>query len=472
MPYNYISELPTNVREMYSAKAQRAFLSAFNSVMDKTNDEQRAFAAANAAAKVVDGKVQKEGEISLIDEFEKKFIEAEWTKAYINDLPDSSFAYIEPGGEKDEGGKTIPRSLRHFPYKGADGKIDPPHLRNALARAPQSPFGDKAMPKLRTAAKAQGIGEFAKESDLREANFHFQGYFEEGRIEPELRKADVTVIRPGLSSNGFYYSPKVLAGLVSLMENAPAFANHETKSEIKERGTRDIRDIVGWYQDPRQEGDGSIKATLNFSPHADWLVRLIEANPALVGLSINAKGTASSGKTPEGKTAVIAESFTKLYSTDIVTEAGAGGEVVRMIASADIPENEEKEVEDLDIKDLTIDMLKAERPDLINAIEKSFSSGEEDKEEVEKVKEELEEAKKKISDYEEKETEAKINESIAKAEIPEPLRDHFKKMVDPKGDLEEQAKEFKEAIGRLLKPEKKNDPPAASSKDRKRNFLI
>lgn len=61
---------------------------------------------------------------------------AKWSRAYINDLPDSHFLYIEPGGKKDSEGKTVPRSLRHLPYKDANGKIDIPHLRNAIARAP------------------------------------------------------------------------------------------------------------------------------------------------------------------------------------------------------------------------------------------------------------------------------------------------------------------------------------------------
>jgi hypothetical protein len=78
---------------------------------------------------------------------------AEMSAASINDLPDSAFAYIEPGGSKDESGKTVPRSKRHFPIH------DAAHVRNALARAPQSPFGAKAMPKIRAAAKKFGIGE-------------------------------------------------------------------------------------------------------------------------------------------------------------------------------------------------------------------------------------------------------------------------------------------------------------------------
>jgi HK97 family phage prohead protease len=73
------------------------------------------------------------------------------TSAAINDLPDSVFAYIEPGGQKDSSGKTIPRSKRHFPVH------DEAHARNALARAPQSPFGKQAMSKILSACRKFGI---------------------------------------------------------------------------------------------------------------------------------------------------------------------------------------------------------------------------------------------------------------------------------------------------------------------------
>ena len=63
-----------------------------------------------------------------------------------NALPDSDFAYIEPGGTVKDG-MTSPRNKRHFPIQ------DAAHVRNALARASQSPFGAKAMPKIRAAAK-------------------------------------------------------------------------------------------------------------------------------------------------------------------------------------------------------------------------------------------------------------------------------------------------------------------------------
>ena len=87
--------------------------------------------------------------------------DSEWSTAQVNDLPDSSFAYIEPGGSKDSDGKTVPRDKRHLPYKGADGKPDAPHVRNALARLDQTDVPDaakaEAKGRLSSAAKALGI---------------------------------------------------------------------------------------------------------------------------------------------------------------------------------------------------------------------------------------------------------------------------------------------------------------------------
>lgn len=78
---------------------------------------------------------------------------AQWTTAYINDLPDSAFLYIESGGEKDDEGKTVPRSLRHFPVKDADGKVDLPHLRNAIAQAPKADLPADVIEKVQAKAR-------------------------------------------------------------------------------------------------------------------------------------------------------------------------------------------------------------------------------------------------------------------------------------------------------------------------------
>lgn len=91
---------------------------------------------------------------------------ADWSTAYKNSLPDSSFAYIEPGGHKDSEGKTEPRSLRHFPYKDASGKVDLGHVRKITQLAPKSKVPDAI--KSRVIAMAERILKSKSMSELME----------------------------------------------------------------------------------------------------------------------------------------------------------------------------------------------------------------------------------------------------------------------------------------------------------------
>jgi uncharacterized protein len=63
--------------------------------------------------------------------------DAVWKSSYVNALPDSAFLYIEPGGTKDEHGRTD-GAHRHFPYRDDTGAIDLVHVRDAIGRIPQS----------------------------------------------------------------------------------------------------------------------------------------------------------------------------------------------------------------------------------------------------------------------------------------------------------------------------------------------
>lgn len=101
-------------------------------------------------------------------------LKAVWSTAMINDLPDSSFLYVEPGGTKDGEGKTVPRSKRYFPYKDSSGNIDLPHLRNAIARIPQSGLSAALKEKLQSRAQrilaAQGQKKRTEEASAEERN--------------------------------------------------------------------------------------------------------------------------------------------------------------------------------------------------------------------------------------------------------------------------------------------------------------
>ena len=76
---------------------------------------------------------------------------AELSASERDNLPDSAFAYIEPGGTKDASGRTTPRSLRHFPVH------DKAHADNAAVRIAQgAQFGKEALPKVKAAQKKFG----------------------------------------------------------------------------------------------------------------------------------------------------------------------------------------------------------------------------------------------------------------------------------------------------------------------------
>lgn len=80
-------------------------------------------------------------------------IRAVWSTAYQNDLPNSSFAYVEPNAGDD-------KSKRHLPYKDADGKPDAAHVKAALSRLDQTdiPASAKASAKKKLQAAAKELG--------------------------------------------------------------------------------------------------------------------------------------------------------------------------------------------------------------------------------------------------------------------------------------------------------------------------
>ncbi|GEM_PF-3336569 len=111
--------------------------------------------------------------IAAVNESESE----KWTVEYINDLPDSAFLYIEPGGEKDEEGKTVPRRLRHLPYRDKENKIDLEHLRNAIVRLSQENTGK------------DWLTDDLREKLLSKARALLKSYNKEEKSEMELEQA-------------------------------------------------------------------------------------------------------------------------------------------------------------------------------------------------------------------------------------------------------------------------------------------
>ena len=85
--------------------------------------------------------------LDFSSQIKEKALGAKLSSKSINNLPDSDFAYIAPGGEKDSEGRTTPRSLRHLPIP------DAAHVRNDLARLSQTHIPAEA--KKKALAKAR-----------------------------------------------------------------------------------------------------------------------------------------------------------------------------------------------------------------------------------------------------------------------------------------------------------------------------
>lgn len=85
-----------------------------------------------------------------------------WSTAYKDSLPDSSFLYIEGGGKKDGDGKTTPRSLRHFPVKDLNGKVDLEHARSAVQEAPKSSLPQDVIARVQRTAEKMVAKEHTK----------------------------------------------------------------------------------------------------------------------------------------------------------------------------------------------------------------------------------------------------------------------------------------------------------------------
>ena len=189
----------------------------------------------------------------------------------------------------------------------------------------------------------------------------------EARIDPVNKTVDVTLIRPGWSANGRYYSREVLQQAAALFEGTKAYANHPTLEQIKKGEGRSVLDITGDYTGITLGEGGELKASravFGAAGESVWplIERSVETGRPVIGLSINAVGRAVKGKAPDGKEGIIVEAITAANSVDDVTEPAAGGGFDRLTAGA-----EDSLAADL-FAALTYEEFIAARPDFVETI--------------------------------------------------------------------------------------------------------
>jgi hypothetical protein len=178
----------------------------------------------------------------------------------------------------------------------------------------------------------------------------------------------VALITEGLGNfrDAYFYSRRSLESMIPLFEGKKIMANHPGKAEEEDRPERDVRDIIGHYENLRivenKDGLAQVVAEANLIPDKDyeWARALFRRqvefakrypDKDLVGLSINASGDSEDRpieevekEVPEAARRKFAEAksqgidtvkyvteFTDAVSCDLVTEAGAGGRILEMI---------------------------------------------------------------------------------------------------------------------------------------------
>lgn len=179
----------------------------------------------------------------------------------------------------------------------------------------------------------------------------------------------VQIIEEGLgnSQDNYYYSKQALKSCVPIFEGKKIYADHPSASEEQDRPERSVKDVVGHYENVQyteaDDGRGSVVADAVVLPDEPyrWARALMRhaveyaqkfPDKSFIGISINAGGDANpvpiadllkSDEVPQSakpKLQEAAESGTETVkvvtqiqsavSADLVTEAGAGGKVLKL----------------------------------------------------------------------------------------------------------------------------------------------
>lgn len=291
----------------------------------------------------------------------------------IDVLPDDCFGLVESGGEKDAEGKTVPRSLRLFPFKGENGKVNANLLMKSLRELMASPISESqraaVRSKLMYAAKGAEIEVSLKESAGRRVvncEVDHRITLHEASYDAGRGELTVALIEAGTNPAKKRHYPES-----TIREAAPHFAglkmyiNHPTKTEAKERPERDLRDWASTVTESWYDGG---KAMGKVAVHAGFLRELLADSVARkhIGLSINTQGVSEDSMIDGQKMQVVKQIVVekgengRKSSVDWVTEAGARGRVIEVLESR---RNDTMALETLQLSD-----LKTDRPDLVETI--------------------------------------------------------------------------------------------------------
>ena len=148
--------------------------------------------------------------------------------------------------------------------------------------------------------------------------------------------AAVRVIAPGKGSSG-HYSAEVLQrdGPKVFTKGLHVYWDHPTTTEESDRPERSLRDLAGaltsdaYYQENGAVGPGLYADVKFFGPYRE----AVEELAPHIGMSIRATGKLRMGEIG-GQRMPVVEQLAAAKSVDVVTAAGAGGQILTLFESA------------------------------------------------------------------------------------------------------------------------------------------
>lgn len=255
-----------------------------------------------------------------------------------------------------------------------------------------------------------------------------------------------------VSQNGREYLKEAAARAVPLYEGARINVDHPYVSgQLKPAQPRSYADRIGVLRNIRVEhGDGGLRGDLHFNPKhalAEQLAWDAEHAPENVGLSHNVDGR---GRQQNGRQVI--EEITKVRSVDLVADPATTHGLFEQVQSNN------DEGENMEWTDITLESLRANRPDLVTQLTEAAVTEHVNSEEVrakaaeaaEKIKTLTEEVATLKAEGAAKEKAAKIDALLAKCELPESVFDE--KTIEHVKSLEfEPAEHFLETLQRTYK---------------------
>ena len=191
-------------------------------------------------------------------------------------------------------------------------------------------------------------------------NESFLTIIEAGSFDKKSLTIKDSVMLGPVSSNGYDYPSETQKKAIPLFEGCKAYLNHPKLEDMKE--ARDVRDLIGEHRNVHQVGE-HLKSDIHLINNTlvrETLIPIIESKPHLIGNSVVVRGKKAT--TQEGRQFV--EEIYAVRSVDIVSEPAT---------TKGLFTEAQKQEDAMEWKDVTADRLKAERPDVYEAIVKPLT---------------------------------------------------------------------------------------------------